>query len=74
MLLPTPLKGLSNEDVACTSETLRVCMAEQPARATGSEWAVHERAIARVELARAGIVDTAVGVVWMELCAEVQEV
>ena len=48
-----PLKGLSNEE----AEALRLCMAVQPARATGMWWAVHERAIARVVLARAGIVD-----------------
>lgn len=37
-------------------------MAPQPARATGSECWVHERAIARVVFARAGIVDAAEGV------------
>lgn len=51
-----PLKGLSNDD----AEALRVCSAVQPARATGSWWAVHERASARVVLARAGIVDAGV--------------
>lgn len=48
-----PLKGLSNED----AEALRVWSAVQPARAMGIWWAVHERAMARVVLARAGIVD-----------------
>jgi hypothetical protein len=48
-----PLKGLSNEE----AEALRVCSAVQPALATGNWWAVHERAIARVVWARAGIVD-----------------
>jgi hypothetical protein len=49
-----PLKGLSNEE----AEALRVCRAVQPAaRATGIWCAVHERAMARVVLARAGIVD-----------------
>jgi hypothetical protein len=49
-----PLKGLSNEE----AEALRVCRAVVPAaRATGIWWAVHERAMARVVLARAGIVD-----------------
>jgi hypothetical protein len=38
-------------------------MAETPALAAGSWWAVHERAIARVVLARAGIVDAGVRVV-----------
>jgi hypothetical protein len=57
-----PLKGLSNED----AEALRVCMAVQPAaRATGMLWAVHERAMARVVLARAGIVDA--GWLWAEM-------
>lgn len=46
------LKGLSNDD-----EALRVCRAVQPARTAGIWWAVHERASARVVLARAGIVD-----------------
>lgn len=49
-----PLKGLLNE--AGASEALRVCMAVQPARATGSECWVHVRAIARVVEASAGIV------------------
>jgi hypothetical protein len=53
------LKGLSNDD----AEALRIWMAEAPALATGSWWAVHERAIARVVLARAGIVDAGVRVV-----------
>jgi hypothetical protein len=57
-----PLKGLSNEE----AEALRVCSAVQPARATGNWWAVHERAIARVVLARAGIVDADAGWVWMD--------
>tara|TARA_R110002003_G_scaffold58_7_gene5180 strand:- start:10015 stop:10506 length:492 start_codon:yes stop_codon:yes gene_type:complete len=52
-----PLKGLSNDE----AEALRVCSAVQPARATGNWWAVHERAIARVVLARAGIVDADAG-------------
>jgi hypothetical protein len=69
--LPWPLKGLSKLDVDCTSEPemLRDCMAVQPARATGSEWCVHERAIARVAFARAGIVDAAGGVLrWDGSC------
>lgn len=53
MVSGRPLKGLSNDE----AEALRVCMAVQPARAMGMGWAVHERAIARVVLARAGIVD-----------------
>jgi hypothetical protein len=57
-----PLKGLSNEE----AEALRVCRAVQPALATGNWWAVHERAIARVVLARAGIVDADAGWVWMD--------
>ena len=52
MLSAVPLKGLSNDD----AEALRVCMAVQPARATGIWWAVHDRATARALLARAGIV------------------
>jgi hypothetical protein len=52
-----PLKGLSKEE----AEALRVCSAVQPALATGNWWAVHERAIARVVLARAGIVDADAG-------------
>jgi hypothetical protein len=60
-----PLKGLSNEE----AEALRVCSAVQPARATGNGWAVHERAIARVVWARAGIVDAGadavVGMAWV---------
>lgn len=56
MELPWPLKGLSNEDVAWTSETLRVCIAVQPTRATGIECCVHVRAIAREVFASAGIV------------------
>jgi hypothetical protein len=61
------LKGLSNDD----AEALRDCTAVQPARATGRECAVHERAIARVLVARAGMVRAdgawcgrGVGVVW----------
>lgn len=61
MELPWPLKGLSKLEVECTSEPemLRDCTAVQPARATGKECCVHERAIARVAFARAGIVDAA---------------
>lgn len=58
MLSALPLKGLSNDD----AEALRVCMAVQPARATGIWWAVHDRATARALLARAGIVDAGVRV------------
>lgn len=53
--LLVPLKGLLNEDVA--SETLRVCTAVQPARATGNECWIHVRAIARVVEVSAGIVE-----------------
>jgi hypothetical protein len=56
-----PLKGLSNDE----AEALRVCRAVQPALATGNWWAVHERAIARVVLARAGIVDGGCG--WLSM-------
>jgi hypothetical protein len=56
VLPPAPLKGLSKLEPAA-SEALRVCSAVQPARATGIECWVHERAIARVVVARAGIVD-----------------
>lgn len=55
-----PLKGLLNEAEA--SETLRVWPAAQAARATGSECCVHERAIARVVEASAGIVTAGVSV------------
>jgi hypothetical protein len=59
---PAPLKGLSNDDEACASDVaLRVCMAADEARATGSWCAVHVRAIARVVLARAGIVGGVAG-------------
>lgn len=51
MLSGVLLKGLSNDD----AEALRDCTAVQPARATGSECAVHERAIARLLVARTGI-------------------
>ncbi|KAH9874799.1 hypothetical protein IAQ61_003989 [Plenodomus lingam] len=46
------LKGLSKLE----AEAARVWMAVQPARATGNWCAVHERAIARVLVARTGIV------------------
>lgn len=61
-----PLKGLSNEE----AEALRACRAVQPALATGNWWAVHERAIAREVLARAGIVDAG-EVVWCVMGVEV---
>lgn len=57
MLSALPLKGLSNDE----AEALRVCMAVQPARATGIWWAVHDRATARALLARAGIVGAECG-------------
>lgn len=79
MVLLAPLKGLSKLDVGASEpETLRVCIAVQPARAMGSECWVHERAIAREVVARAGIVDAAgwggQRVVVMELGERVDEV
>jgi hypothetical protein len=49
-------------------------MAPQPARATGSECWVHERAIARVVFARAGIVDAAEGVLRWDGAVRADEV
>ena len=69
VLSALPLKGLSNDD----AEALRVCMAVQPARATGIWWAVHDRATARALLARAGIVGAGVRVCVMGDVVEVED-